>query len=126
MKAYAVAIALLLVIFGSIGGYLYKRFSAFASTDFSPPPVTIAASVATLETWSDTLNAVGTIQSVRGVELTSEGSGEIIEIRFASGDHVSGRPAPGGVEQQGGAGESAQSGRCAGAGRVVVSSAIDR
>ncbi len=89
MKAYAVAITLLLVIFGSIGGYLYKRFSAFASTDFAPPPVTIAASVAILETWSETLNAVGTIQSVRGVELTSEGSGEIIEIRFASGDHVS-------------------------------------
>jgi membrane fusion protein (multidrug efflux system) len=89
MKAYAVAITLLLVIFGSIGGYLYARFSAFASTDFTPPPVTIAASVAILETWSDTLNAVGTIQSVRGVELTSEGSGEIIEIRFASGDQVS-------------------------------------
>ncbi len=88
MKAYAAAIALLLVLFGSIGGYLYKRFNAFANTDFSPPPVTIAASVANLETWSDTLNAVGTIQSVRGVELTSEGSGEIIEIRFASGDHV--------------------------------------
>ncbi len=89
MKAYAVAITLLLVIFGSIGGYLYKRFSALASADFSPPPVTIAASVASLETWSETLNAVGTIQAVRGVELTSEGSGEIIEIRFASGDHVS-------------------------------------
>ena len=40
MKAYAVVVALLLVIFGSIGGYLYKRFSAFASTDFTPPPVT--------------------------------------------------------------------------------------
>ena len=88
MKAYAIAIALLLVIFGSIGGFLYKRFSAFASMDFSPPPVTIAASVARLETWSETLSAVGTIQAVRGVELTSEGSGEIIEIRFASGDHV--------------------------------------
>lgn len=88
MKAYAVVVALLLVIFGSIGGYLYKRFSAFASTDFAPPPVTIAASIATLETWTETLNAVGTIQAVRGVELTSEGSGEIIEIRFSSGDHV--------------------------------------
>jgi len=88
MKAYAVAITLLLVIFGSIGGYLYKRFSAFASTDFAPPPVTIAASVARLETWNETLNAVGTIQAVRGVELTSESSGEITEIRFASGDQV--------------------------------------
>ena len=46
MKAYAIAITLLLIIFGSIGGYLYKRFNAFASADFAPPPVTIAASVA--------------------------------------------------------------------------------
>lgn len=88
MRAYAVTIVLLLVIFGSIGGYLYARFSAFASMDFTPPPVTIAASVARLETWNETLNAVGTIQSVRGVELTSETSGEIVAIRFASGDRV--------------------------------------
>ena len=89
MKAYVVAITLLLVIFGSIGGYLYTRFSAFASTDFSPPPVTIAASVASLDTWNETLNAVGTIQVGPRRGATSETSGEIIEIRFSSGDRVS-------------------------------------
>ncbi len=88
MKAYVVVIVLLLAIFGSIGGYLYQRFSAFANMDFTPPPVTIAASIATLETWGETLNAVGTIQAVRGVELTSETSGEITQIRFDSGDEV--------------------------------------
>lgn len=88
MKAYALAIGLLLLIFGAIGGYLYQRFSAFASMDFSPPPVTIAASEARRESWNETLNAVGTIQSVRGIELTSETSGEITEIRFSSGDQV--------------------------------------
>jgi membrane fusion protein (multidrug efflux system) len=88
MRAYAIAITLLLVIFGSIGGFLYKRFSAFGSMDFTPPPVTIAASVAKLEAWNETLSAVGTIRSVRGVELTSETSGEITEIRFKSGDRV--------------------------------------
>jgi membrane fusion protein (multidrug efflux system) len=88
LKAYIVVVALLLVIFGSIGGYLYKRFSAFASMDFTPPPVTIAASTAALETWDETLNAVGTVQAVRGVELTSETSGEITEILFRSGGRV--------------------------------------
>ncbi len=88
MKGYAVAIALLLAIFAAIGGYLYQRFSAFAAMDFTPPPVTIAASTARLETWDETLDAVGTIQSVRGVELTSETSGEIIQILFESGDQV--------------------------------------
>ena len=88
MRAYLVVIVLLLVLFGAIGGYLYQRFSAFASMDFSPPPVTIAAAVAQLESWDQTLSAVGTIQAVRGVELTSETSGEITSIRFDSGDQV--------------------------------------
>ncbi|MCR9258709.1 MAG: efflux RND transporter periplasmic adaptor subunit [Pseudomonadaceae bacterium] len=88
MRGYLVAIILLLVIFGSIGGYLYQRFSAFAAMDFSPPPVTIAASLAEQEVWDQTLSAVGTIASVRGVELTSEASGEITQILFDSGDVV--------------------------------------
>lgn len=88
LKAYVIAIVLLLLIFGSIGGYLYKRFSAFASMDFTPPPVTIATSPATIEAWDETLDAVGTIRAVRGVELTSETSGEITRMLFDSGDRV--------------------------------------
>lgn len=88
MKAYVVVIVLLVAIFGSIGAYLYQRFSTFASMDFSPPPVTIAVSTARLEVWKETLNAVGSIQAVRGVELTSETSGEITAILFESGDEV--------------------------------------
>jgi membrane fusion protein (multidrug efflux system) len=79
---------LLLVIFGSIGAYLYQRFSAFANMNFTPPPVTIATSSAVLETWDETLNAVGTIRAVRGIELTSETSGEITEVLFDSGNRV--------------------------------------
>ena len=90
MKAYVVAIVLLLVIFGSIGGYLYQRFSAFANMDFSPPPVTIAVSTARQEVWDETLSSVGTIKAVRGVELTSETSGEVTQILFESGAAVAG------------------------------------
>ncbi len=88
MKGYLIAGALLVVILGSIGGYIYQRFSAFAEMDFSPPPVTVATSTAVVENRSTLLNAVGSIQAVRGVELTSETSGEVTEIRFASGDKV--------------------------------------
>ena len=88
MKAYLVVVVLLLAIFGSIGAYLYQRFSAFANMDFTPPPVTIAVSSARLDTWSETLNAVGSIKAVHGVELTSESSGEVTAIRFDSGDQV--------------------------------------
>lgn len=88
MKAYVVVTVILIVIFGAIGGLLYKRFSAFSSMDFSPPPVTVAASLATSESWGQVLNAVGSIQALRGVDLTSETSGEITEIHFDSGDDV--------------------------------------
>ncbi|MEM0954261.1 MAG: efflux RND transporter periplasmic adaptor subunit [Pseudomonadota bacterium] len=88
MRGYFVAIALLVIIFGSIGGYLYMRFSALAAMDFSPPPVTIAVAEAQAERRVTTLEAVGSIRAVRGVELTSETAGEITEIRFESGDEV--------------------------------------
>jgi membrane fusion protein (multidrug efflux system) len=88
VRAYLIAIALLLAIFGSIGGYLYQRFSVLAATDFSPPPVTIAASLASAEVWDEYLEAVGTIKAVRGIELSSESSGEITSINFDSGDLV--------------------------------------
>ena len=88
LKAYVVVIVILIVIFGAIGGFLFKRFSAFSSMDFSPPPVTIAASIATSESWGQVLNAVGSIQAVRGVDLTSETSGQITEIHFDSGNAV--------------------------------------
>lgn len=88
MKAYVVVVLLLLAIFGSIGTFLYQRFSAFSSMDFTPPPVTIAASEAQQESWHESLDAVGTIQAVRGVELSTETSGAITEILFDSGDRV--------------------------------------
>lgn len=88
MKAYLIVIALLVVLFGAIGGYLYQRFSAFASMDFTPPPVTIAASIATQEIWQQSLGAVGTIRSVNGIDLTSETSGVITAIQFDSGNTV--------------------------------------
>jgi len=88
LRAYLFVAALLLLIFGSIAGYLYMRFSALAEMDFQPPPVTVAASVAGLERWDSYLEAVGTIKAVRGVELTSEGNGEVVRINFESGGRV--------------------------------------
>ena len=88
MRAYLFVIALLVLIFGGIAGYLYNKFSSLAAMDFTPPPVTVASGVAVSETWPSSLPAVGTIQAVRGVELAAEASGEVIEITVDSGDRV--------------------------------------
>lgn len=88
MRGYFTALLLLLVIFGSIGGYLYRLVSAQSGMDFTPPPVTVAASVAEAASWSTQLSAVGTVKAARGVELSSEESGEVIAISVTSGDWV--------------------------------------
>jgi membrane fusion protein, multidrug efflux system len=88
VRAYGFVGILLLAIFGSIGGYQYKRITALANADFTPPPVTIAAEQAKLEIRRSMLEAVGTIKAVRGVELTSETSGEVTNINFTSGDAI--------------------------------------
>ncbi len=88
MRAYLTVAALLLVIFGGISAYLYRQYSVAVNTDWTPPPVTVAAATARLETWPTTLEAVGTIRAARGVDLAAETSGEIIAIGVQSGDQV--------------------------------------
>ena len=68
MRAYLYVLLLLLVIFGSIGGYLFNKFSALSSRDMTPPPVTIAAGIARSIEWPSQLEAVGTIRAARGVD----------------------------------------------------------
>ena len=69
-------------------GYLYNKFSTFASMDFSPPPVTVAAAIAREETWPSTLEAVGTLRARRGVNLAAEASGEIVEVSVFIFDYL--------------------------------------
>lgn len=88
MRAYFAAAGLLLLIFGGIAGYLYLRFTGLASMDFTPPPATITATTARSEQWDSLLPAIGTIRALRGVELSSEESGEVIAIDVESGERV--------------------------------------
>lgn len=88
MRAYISVIVLLSLIFGSIGASVYLRNSASAKGDYAPPPVTIAAGVARQETRNTFLDAVGTIKAIRGIDLTSESTGEIRSLHFDSGDEV--------------------------------------
>lgn len=88
MRAYLFVVILLLLIFGSIAGYLYNKFSVLSDTDFTPPPITVAAATAQAAIWPSELEAVGTIRAARGVELSAETSGEVIAVSVESGDKV--------------------------------------
>ena len=88
MRPYLTVIALLVVIFGAIAGYLYNKFQTLANTDFTPPPTLVTATEAKTDTWPSTLEAVGTIRAARGANLAAETSGEIIAISVKSGQQV--------------------------------------
>jgi membrane fusion protein (multidrug efflux system) len=87
LRAYLIALALLLAIFGAIGLYLAQRFAALSNP---PPqaPITVSATTAEPAPWRNQLDAVGTIRAVRGVELAAETSGEITDIAVRSGQEV--------------------------------------
>jgi len=89
LRGYILVLVILSGIFGAIGTYLTNRFSALANTDFTPPPVVVAAATSREEVWDTYLYTVGTINAVRGIDLTSEESGQITRINFESGGQAS-------------------------------------
>jgi len=91
LRAYLIVALFLLLIFGGIFGYRYKQSADRAGMAFTPPPITVAATMARTETWPSQLEAVGTIKATRGVELSAETSGEIIAIAVSSGAEVRAR-----------------------------------
>lgn len=88
MRAYAIVIAGLIVILGSIALLVGNRSMPGKGAGFQPPPVTIEAAMTELEQRQQFLHSVGTLQAVRGIDVTSESSGQITEINFQSGDQV--------------------------------------
>lgn len=89
MRAYLVAIALLIAILGGTAFFIVQRFSGMASGNYTPPPVTITAATSETRLWRARIEAVGTVRAARGILLTAETTGDIKEIHAASGATVS-------------------------------------
>ncbi len=85
-------LVVLLALAAVIGGLAYvkygqiKRDIAMFSQPM-PPPVVAAATVQEAR-WEPTLDAVGTVQAVQGVEVSNQVAGQVKEIRFDSGATV--------------------------------------
>lgn len=78
------------VIFGGI--FFVKWFGNKEMNKFfdnmPQPPVTVTAAEARMETWNDTVEAVGTLVAVNGADVTTEVGGVVSAIRFESGQEV--------------------------------------
>lgn len=78
------------LLFGGI--FAFKLFGAYQmnrALDTMPqPPATVSAAAAEMQTWRESLAAVGTLRAVNGVEVTTEIQGVVSAIHFKSGQTV--------------------------------------
>lgn len=85
-----IIIGLILVVggLGGIKGLQINRMIAQAR-QFAPPPETVTTAVARTESWESLLTAVGSLEAVRGVMVTAELTGKVVDIEFEPGTMVS-------------------------------------
>src|SRR5512143_3997125 len=82
-------IAVGLLLGGIIGFNLFKGYMMQKYMGSQPqPPATVTATTVDYQVWQPSLNAVGTLRAVRGVDVTTEVAGLVRSIEFKSGDEV--------------------------------------
>jgi membrane fusion protein, multidrug efflux system len=74
----------LLVGFNLFKSYMIKK----ALAQNAAPAQTVTAAPAQYSDWQPTLDAVGSVRAVRGVDITTEVAGLVRSIRFRSGEEV--------------------------------------
>jgi len=86
-KRIVLTILIALAIFGAIFGYKFysirKAMAAYA--EMKIPPVTVSAADAQTQTWPNTLTAVGSLASHRGITVKTELEGLVGEVVAQSG-----------------------------------------
>ena len=89
-KSSVLLILAAVVVLGAIFGYkVYTiRRTMAAMAAMKPQPVTVSAVAVTTETWPNTLSAVGTLASFRGITVKTEVEGLVRTIAAESGRTV--------------------------------------
>ena len=88
-KRIAIAIILLVAIFGPIAGWKLFSMKMMAAYFSQPqPPAVIASAEVQEEVWQPSLRAVGSLVAENGIYLTTEVAGKVKEILTPSGAQV--------------------------------------
>ncbi len=84
-----VGLILVLVIGGLIGFNIFRnRMIEAYFANMRPPPVTVSATEAQAATWQEYLTTTGTLEAVRGVNVSPEVDGIVTAISFSPGQEV--------------------------------------
>ena len=84
------SIVLLVVIIAVIGGIKFMQIGYMidSGASFSQPPETVSTTQVELQTWPDSISAVGSLAAWQGLTVSAEVSGRISAIHFESGQQV--------------------------------------
>lgn len=86
-RKIAIAIIVVIVVFGGLAGTKFLQIQTLiaAGKAFVQPPESVSSAQAREEVWQETLEAIGSITAVQGVNITPEVAGTVSEIAFESG-----------------------------------------
>ena len=83
-----VMFAILVVVIGLLVFYQVHQFAKYAHMKFQMPPTAVTSMKVETQTWQPTLNAVGTVQAVNGVTVSTDLPGIVEKIAFESGQQI--------------------------------------
>lgn len=88
IRKIAIAVCILLVIAGAIGGTKFLQIKKLMTASWTQPPESVSTVSVQAEKWQDTLTAIGSVTAAQGVNVTTEIAGLVREIDFESGAAV--------------------------------------
>ena len=89
-KRIALAVLLLLVVVGTLGGMKALQITDLiaAGEGQRPPPTTITSAVASEDAWEVTLSGIGTLEAAQGVTVTADLPGRVTSLYFDGGERI--------------------------------------
>lgn len=88
-KPMLLMLTAVVVFVAAVGGYKYLQIRKMMARGYHPPPEAVTTIIAKEDQWSTTLNAIGTVEAVRGVTVSADLPGIVQSIHFDSGHAVS-------------------------------------
>lgn len=90
VKRFIIAIILLALVGGGLVGFNLFRSKMIAQffANMPQPPATVSTVEAKASVWTPRIEAIGTVNAARGVDLTVESAGVVKEIAFKAGANV--------------------------------------
>lgn len=88
IKQNLIILFIIATIFGGLFGFKFYQIKQGELHKQPPPPAVVAVTEVKQDTWQPTLEAVGTLVAVSGVNVSNEIAGKVTAIHFQSGQTV--------------------------------------